>query len=77
MQLLFCYSCSASDYLGRKTMYALYTAGSIPLYLSLPYFAHDVAVNHNFSSLIGFYGSTLLILSFFGGAYRFVEGRGG
>lgn len=54
-------------------MFGLFTAGSVPLYLSLPYFATDVANTGNMASLLGFYGSSLLIMSFFGGAYRCVS----
>lgn len=63
---------SVSDYIGRKPSFYLYTAGSVPLYFALPYFAHDVAINHNMSSLVGFYASSMLIISFFGGMYRWV-----
>lgn len=55
-------------------MFLLYTAGSVPLYLSLPYFAGDPS--HSMTSLLGFYGSSLLLMSFFGGAYR-CDGEGG
>ena len=51
----------------------LYTAGSVPLYLSLPYFAGDTS--SSMASLLGFYGSSLLLISFFGGAYRYGAGH--
>ena len=61
-----------SDKIGRKTTFALFTCVGAPLCLSLPYiisFGTNEIGNVNNTSLMMFYGSTMLIISFFGSAY--------
>jgi MFS family permease len=61
---------TVSDFIGRKSMFAVFCVGSIPLFLLVPYTVEQVA--HGSGSvmpLVLFYGSTVGIISFFGGAY--------
>ncbi|MBC7854038.1 MAG: MFS transporter, partial [Pirellulaceae bacterium] len=60
---------SLSDYLGRKTTYALYFLLGIPLYLSIPYFAHRESVAPSTFWLVAFYGASMLIFSMYGGGF--------
>jgi len=63
---------SASDYLGRKTVFTLFSLGSIPLFFLIPYLVTQVSTNPSVTLLVIFYSSTLIIFSFFGGCYATV-----
>ena len=58
-----------SDKLGRKTIFNLFTFGSVPLYASLPFFIAWVSTNPSVAPLYGFIGSSFLIVSILGGTY--------
>eukprot|EP00056_Hartaetosiga_gracilis_P008940 m.128271 g.128271 ORF g.128271 m.128271 type:complete len:723 (-) comp13023_c0_seq1:3216-5384(-) len=60
---------TVSDKIGRKNVFSLYTIGSIPLYASLPYFIHEAAATQSITPLFGYYASTMLLISLFGGSY--------
>src|SRR5262249_34542502 len=60
---------SASDHLGRKRTYAIYFLLGIPLYLSLPWFAFQQSHSSSIAWLIGFYMSTMLIFTIYGGGF--------
>lgn len=63
---------SASDKLGRKRTFGLFSIG-VPLYLTLPWIVSSgVGAEMSNTPLILFYGSSLLIFSFFGGGYSTV-----
>ena len=59
---------SASDWLGRKNTYTLFGVG-IPLCIGIPYLTSWVANNPSVMPLILFYGSTWVIVSFYGGVF--------
>ncbi|EGD72799.1 hypothetical protein PTSG_04526 [Salpingoeca rosetta] len=60
---------AVSDYIGRKSTYTIFTGLSVPLYLSLPFFIESATAAPSIAPLVGFYGTTMLIISLFGGAY--------
>ncbi|EDQ89063.1 uncharacterized protein MONBRDRAFT_25635 [Monosiga brevicollis MX1] len=60
---------SASDYVGRKAIFGLYTGVSIPLYASLPYIIHQATETQDIMPLASFVAANIMIVSFFGGAY--------
>mmetsp|Transcript_15169 Transcript_15169/g.51411 ORF Transcript_15169/g.51411 Transcript_15169/m.51411 type:complete len:225 (+) Transcript_15169:1-675(+) len=60
---------SASDFLGRRETFYIFTFGSVPLYFALPYIIRDVIATQSYTSLLGFMGSTVLALSMMGGTY--------
>eukprot|EP00049_Salpingoeca_infusionum_P011325 m.195798 g.195798 ORF g.195798 m.195798 type:complete len:648 (+) comp14899_c1_seq5:2470-4413(+) len=61
-----------SDKIGTKPMFAVFTALGIPLYASLPLFIDSVVSTHSVTPLYAYCASTLLLFSFFGGAYSCV-----
>jgi hypothetical protein len=60
---------SASDLIGRQRTYAIYFLLGIPLYLSLPLFAGQQSAVPSVIWLIGFYISTMLIFTMYGGGF--------
>eukprot|EP00911_Craspedida_sp_UC1_P001228 UC1_evm1s927 len=60
---------AVSDRIGRKPVFMLLTAGSVPLYLSIPYCVDALVSDPSVVPLYTFYGSTMLLFSFFGAAY--------
>ena len=60
---------SASDQLGRQRTYMLYFLLGIPLYLSLPLFAAQQSAFPSIVWLAGFYISTMLIFTMYGGGF--------
>ena len=60
---------SASDQLGRQRTYMLYFLLGIPLYLSLPLFAVQQSAFPSIVWLAGFYISTMLIFTMYGGGF--------
>jgi hypothetical protein len=61
---------SASDFLGRKNTFSTFFLLGIPLYLSVPMSA-GMAVDNpgSIAPLVGFYASTMLIFTFYGGGF--------
>ncbi|MGV3590533.1 MAG: MFS transporter, partial [Gammaproteobacteria bacterium] len=60
---------SASDYIGRKTTYAIFFALGIVLYLSVPFAANQVGTYPNVIWLVLFYAATMLIFTMYGGGF--------
>ena len=60
---------SLSDYLGRQRTYALYFLLGIPLYLSIPFFAHRESVSPAVFWLVSYYVVTMLIFTLYGGGF--------
>lgn len=60
---------SASDFLGRQRIYAIYFLLGIPLYLSLPYFARQQSSSPSVVWLFWFYVATMLIFTMYGGGF--------
>eukprot|EP01147_Barroeca_monosierra_P002537 gene2537-5457_t len=58
-----------STYFSRKRTYAIFTGLSVPLYLSLPLYIQSSMTSPSILPLVGFYGTTMLLISLFGGAY--------
>lgn len=58
-----------SDHFGRKLTYQIFTFGSIPLYLSIPYFIHSVVETQSVLPLYGFAASTFMAVAAMGGVY--------
>ncbi len=58
-----------SDYVGRKNMFRLFTFGSIPLYLSMPYWVNSVVQTGSEIPLYCFIGSCVGAVSMMGGTY--------
>jgi len=60
---------SASDKLGRKNTFTLFTCLGIPCFLLVPFTVASVTETTSLAPLCTFYASTMLIFSFFGGTY--------
>jgi len=60
-----------SDKIGRKAVFAIFTGVSIPLYFAIPYYVGMVTSEPSVLPLALFYGSSLSIISFFGGTCKF------
>ena len=58
-----------SDKIGRRRVFQLFTFGSIPLYLSLPFFVDSVISTGSALPLAAFIASTTLAISAMGGTY--------
>lgn len=58
-----------SDKIGRRACFMIFTLGSVPLYLSLPYFVSFVALKSSIMSLYAFVGCSVLAISMMGGCY--------
>jgi len=58
-----------SDKFGRKTTFNLFTFGSIPLYLGVPFCVASLVLSPNVIPLYLFCGTTVLAISFMGGTY--------
>ncbi|CAM9370394.1 unnamed protein product [Chrysoparadoxa australica] len=58
-----------SDRIGRRPTFMMFTMGSIPLYLSIPYCVDQVVQNEAVAPLVAFIGSTIVAISFMGGVY--------
>lgn len=58
-----------SDRIGRRNTFHLFTLGSIPLYLGVPYMVDYVVESKNAAVLGGFVASTTLAVSIMGGTY--------
>jgi MFS family permease len=58
-----------SDSIGRRGTFALFTIGSVPMYLALPTLVTVVAEQNNMMGLFGYIGCTALSVSIMGGAY--------
>lgn len=58
-----------SDRIGRRNTFHLFTVGSIPLYLGVPYMVENVVQSKNAAVLGGFVASTTLAVSIMGGTY--------
>jgi len=63
---------SASDKLGRKNTFAMFTCLGAPLYFALPYAVANAVGAESMAPLVLFYGSTIAIISFFGAGYSTV-----
>jgi len=60
---------SISDWIGRKLTYTIFFVLGIALYLSIPFTAAAVSVSPAVVWLVVFYGTTLLILTMYGGGF--------
>jgi hypothetical protein len=60
---------SLSDYLGRQRTYAIHFLLGIPLYLSIPFFAHRESVSPAVFWLVSYYAVTMLIFTLYGGGF--------
>lgn len=61
---------SASDFLGRKNTFSTFFLFGIPLYVSVPVYAGMAVENPgSLAPLIGFYASTMIIFTFYGGGF--------
>jgi len=60
---------SASDYIGRKTVFTIFFFTSIPLFMLIPTLVSQVSTTASVVPLAIFYGSTLIIYSMFGAGY--------
>ena len=60
---------SASDYLGRKTTFAIFFGLGAPLYMSIPYTASLAQVSDGVIPLVMFTTSTLTIFTMYGGGF--------
>lgn len=60
---------STSDYIGRKSTYAIFFALGIVLYCSIPFFAQRVSADPAVIWLVGFYAATMLIFTMYGGGF--------
>ncbi|MBI4696446.1 MAG: OFA family MFS transporter [Gammaproteobacteria bacterium] len=60
---------SASDHLGRKTTYFIFFGLGILLYCSIPYYAQQVTAHPAVVWLVGFYVSTMIIFTMYGGGF--------
>ena len=58
-----------SDAIGRKKTFAIFTIGSIPLYLSVPYLVESVMTTGSTVPLYAFIGCTMAAISGMGAAY--------
>ena len=58
-----------SDKVGRRNTFILFTAGSIPLYLTAPWLVSQVIENNSTAALATFAASCTLAISFMGGTY--------
>jgi len=63
---------SVSDKIGRKNMFTMFTCAGAPLYFTLPYAVSNAVGAESMAPLVLFYGSTIAIISFFGGGYSTV-----
>merc|ERR550539_1130038 len=60
---------SASDKLGRKNTFTIFTILGVPCFLLVPFTVASVTETASMAPLVTFYASTMLIFSFFGGTY--------
>jgi MFS family permease len=60
---------SASDWLGRRLTYTVFFGAGIVLYCSIPWFAQQVSVTPATAWLVGFYVTTMLIFTMYGGGF--------
>jgi MFS family permease len=60
---------SASDWLGRRLTYTVFFGAGIVLYCSIPWFAQQVSVSPATAWLVGFYATTMLIFTMYGGGF--------
>mmetsp|Transcript_4279 Transcript_4279/g.15782 ORF Transcript_4279/g.15782 Transcript_4279/m.15782 type:complete len:442 (-) Transcript_4279:36-1361(-) len=58
-----------SDRFGRKLTFNMFTLGSIPLYLGVPYLVSSVVESGSTLPLYAFIGSSVMAISFMGGVY--------
>ncbi|ETO31524.1 hypothetical protein RFI_05595 [Reticulomyxa filosa] len=63
---------SGSEYIGRKNTFLLFCCVGGPLYATLPWIVTSAFEMESYAPLALFYGSTMLIISFFGGGYSTV-----
>eukprot|EP01041_Mallomonas_annulata_P016871 gene16871-35017_t len=59
-----------SDTIGRRAMFTVFTLGSVPVYLALPYLITSVVETGTAAPLYMFVGCTAAALSFMGGKKR-------
>lgn len=60
---------SLSDVIGRKNMFYVFTCASIPMFLSIPMCTNALTTGSAMVPLVVFYGTSMLIISMFGGTY--------
>ncbi len=60
---------SASDYIGRKTTYAIFLVLGTLLYSSIPFIAQQMSVSPSVTWLVIFYAVTMLIFTMYGGGF--------
>jgi MFS family permease len=60
---------SVSDYLGRKTTYAIFFGAGVALYCSIPWIAGQVSASPQVTWLVMFYAVTMLIFTMYGGGF--------
>ena len=58
-----------SDFVGRQRTYALYFLLGIPLYVAIPWIAHQQSLVPAFGWLVAFYGVALFIFTMYGGGF--------
>lgn len=58
-----------SDLFGRRSTFHIFTIGSIPLYLSIPYFVSQVIETQSELPLYAFVGASFLAITCMGGTY--------
>lgn len=63
---------TASDWIGRQNTFTMFTCIGGPLYFALPWIVSNAVGAQSYAPLILFYGSTMAIISFFGGGYSTV-----
>ncbi|MDA8870624.1 OFA family MFS transporter [Rhizobiaceae bacterium] len=60
---------SISDYIGRKSTYAIFTGLGVLLYLSIPFAASAVSASPAAVYLVMFYAATMVIFTMYGGGF--------
>jgi hypothetical protein len=60
---------AVSDSIGRRATFAIFTLGSIPLYLSIPYLVENAATTGSALPVYAFCACTAIAVSIFGGIY--------
>lgn len=60
---------SISDWIGRKATYTIFFVLGCILYLSIPYFAAQAGASARSTAFIGFYASSMIILTMYGGGF--------
>lgn len=65
-----------SDKIGRRATFQMFTFGSIPLFLSVPYLVRSVVESGSSVGLYGFIGATVCAVTIMGGTYAILPAYG-